>query len=578
MLLNGGGSFVNAGTLAKLAGSGTSTLDAALTSSGSIAVASGTLDLDGGGTITGTITGAGTLLFGGGGFSVDGSTALNVANVAIDAGSVALGSNAAFELDGAFDLASGSLVLAAGDTLVLTGTASFADGGTVDGAATLLTSGAVAIGADGSSAVFSDGLTWSNSGTVTASGLIELGGLTAVAFVNAAGGVFDLASDAAGIAELGSVSSFENDGTLAKTGGSGASAIYSSVDNLGTLIASSGTLALEFSATLGGKVGGEAGGLVLLANGATTSGTLAVTDNGSAASIQLSSSYATWSNGGTINDAGQVLLGDARNSGPAILFNASGAVWNLTGDDLGIAAFGTVMLTNAGTLAKTGGGGVSQIGCDLTNSGLIDAASGTLAVEGTVSGSGTLRIESGSTLEMGQAVQATQTIVFAGAGATLKLDHAASIAGPMQGFGAGSGIDLANASAATASISGNVLTITAGTGTYTFTSAESLSGLTAHVSGDGSGGSLVTLSAASLGLASPAFLASASPGGTPAGVPDPGVAALAPQWLAGLDATPPPAIGAMHASTIEPTQSAAMGFAAMIHAQPVSPLAFAHLQ
>ncbi len=430
---------------------------------------------------------------------------------------------------GGLRVTSAALAIAPGGTLSLLGAATFSDAATIAGPGTLSTHGAVMIGGDGSSASFTDGLTWTNSGGVTALGQIDAGGAASVSFDNAAGATFDLASDAAGIAQTGATSSFDNAGTLAKTGGGGVSSVFSIVDSTGTLTAGSGTLALEFSATLSGVAGGVGGGRLLLVNGATTSGALAITDDGKAASVQLSSSYANWFNGGAVSDAGLVVLGDATDSGPAFLYNAG--AWNLAGDDAGLAAMGQVLVTNAGTLAKTAGSGVSAIGFSLANSGLIDAASGTLDVQGAISGIGQLRIEAGSTLELGAAPGSGQTLTMAGGGATLKLDQPASVAAPIQALGAGDRIDLAGIAATGASVSGNVLTVQTAGGGFTFAGSASLSGLQAQVASDGSGGSLVTLSPAAL-------LADLLPGlaaATPAWTAQPGVPAVGGSpscWLA----------------------------------------------
>ena len=73
---NGGtDTFTNAGTLAKTGGTGTSTLQAAVNSTGVILVASGVLDLTDGGSIGGTVSGAGTVGFGGGSFAAGGGIA-----------------------------------------------------------------------------------------------------------------------------------------------------------------------------------------------------------------------------------------------------------------------------------------------------------------------------------------------------------------------------------------------------------------------------------------------------------------------------------------------------------------------
>jgi hypothetical protein len=84
----GSATFDNAGLLEKTGGTGTSTIDPTLTSTGTVEVDSGTLELDGGGSLDGAISGAGTLAFRSGTFTIAADTVLGVQNLLIDGGEV----------------------------------------------------------------------------------------------------------------------------------------------------------------------------------------------------------------------------------------------------------------------------------------------------------------------------------------------------------------------------------------------------------------------------------------------------------------------------------------------------------
>jgi hypothetical protein len=213
-----------------------------------------------------------------------------------------------------------------------------------------------------------------------------------------------------------------NAGTLTKTTGSGVGDVNAPVTSSGTVTCTSGTLALDAGGTLDGSLGGTGGGIVWLNNGAafSTDGTVAVVDAGNNDDLAVTNG-ATWTDGGVINAAGRLVLGNSGGSGE--LFIAAGNKrFDFTTNDGSIIDGGGAKLINFGILAKTAGTGVSSV-IGMTNNGTVDAASGTLKLTGIAGGSGTLEIEAHDTLELFDGSAAGNNIVvFNGPGATLRID------------------------------------------------------------------------------------------------------------------------------------------------------------
>ena len=149
-------------------------------------------------------------------------------------------------------------------------------------------------------------------------------------------------------------------------------------------IATGDTLTLTGAATLAGTVNGA--GTVKLSN-ATLSG---LTIGGTA----------TLSDVGTVDQTGAVTIGDA-SSNAATLSIGVGATYRIDNDS-GIAR-GTShasSIKNSGLLIKSGGTGTSKIGVKTTDTGAIEAASGTLDFTKAITGGGTMAVDTGATLEV----------------------------------------------------------------------------------------------------------------------------------------------------------------------------------
>ncbi len=94
-------------------------------------------------------------------------------------------------------------------------------------------------------------------------------------------------------------------------------------------------------------------------------------------------------------------------------------------------------ITGAGALKVGSGGRLILEGASpgsLHNDGIVYNTTGVLNL-GSITGSGTLVVENGATITLGQAT--TQTVMFGGANATLRLDDPLSFGGTLVGFGRG---------------------------------------------------------------------------------------------------------------------------------------------
>jgi hypothetical protein len=333
------------------------------------------------------ITGAAKLLGGGSegaaSFTVTGTTTLSnytfggaslftVNTTANETGQVALGDST--DVGAAIKTVAGGVYSIAGDFGITGGasSASFTNAGTLQ-----KTSGS------GTSAI---GVSVTSTGTIAAaSGDLQFNGPTntITGTLSGAGEI----SFGAGVTALGATS------ITAATLGIGNAATVNLQDDLtysGTFLdESDGTSTLNLgarnlelagaSATITGDFGSaDVTGSGVLTNRSVM--TLSAVDFGGTVQV---------SNDKTIDQTGQVTVGDGSGNAPSIT-NVSGAVYDFTDD----AALGedntTATFLNEGTLEKSGGvaGQNSAISVAVTNSGTIDAAVGALNFEGAVANTG----------------------------------------------------------------------------------------------------------------------------------------------------------------------------------------------
>ena len=436
-----GGSFTNAGTVEKSAGTGTSAIAVPFSNQGStVAADSGTLSLAGGGSSTGGTYNAdsgATIDLGDsqrptltGTYTGSGAGAVNVGSDAVNIGQA----GATFDFpSGLFQWSSGNIDCATGDTLTNTGSITVNDAQQVQ-----FDSGSSYVG----------GGTLINQGTIFQTGAGGLEVSEGAVIDNASGGIFDLAGNV-GIVPGFNGASLTNSGTVEKTAGTGTASIAIAFDNQGgTVAADSGTLSLAGGgSSTGGTYDPASGATIDLADGSaqptltgTYTGSGAGTVNVGGGALAIGQASATfdfptglfqWSSGGincstgrTLTNTGSITVNDAQpaqfGSGNSyvgggtlinqgILFqtgsgglevsegaaidNATGGTYELPGD-VGIAAgFNGGSFTNAGTLEKTAGTGTSAIAISFANQG------GTVAVQ-----SGALNLVASNTSSTGGAV------------------------------------------------------------------------------------------------------------------------------------------------------------------------------
>src|SRR5262249_40904118 len=106
----------------------------------------------------------------------------------------------------------------------------------------------------------------------------------------------------------------------------------------------------------------------------------------------------------------------------------------------GLAA--TSSFTNQGLLAKTAGS-LSTIATQVINTGLVEAASGSLDLQAAGGGAGgPPKVDTRNVLQVDAAVSAGQTVDFNGGNDKLVLTDAAHFAAKVQDFGLGDRLDL----------------------------------------------------------------------------------------------------------------------------------------
>ncbi len=211
---------------------------------------------------------------------------------------------------------------------------------------------------------------------------------------------------------------------------------------------------------------------------------------------------------------------------------------------------GKLALTGAASLAgRVNGSGVlklsnaakavagrSVIAVRVADVGSIEAARGTLAFTGAISGGGAMTVDAGATLEADSTVASSLSMTFNGGGGTLALGRHAQFAATINGVGAGDTIDLLGAQATGATLQGgDRLVITNGATTLaTLQLAGDYSAATFNVASDGKGGTNVTVTGAP--RAAPFIAAMAGLGADPHGPGPAWIASHADAWRPMLSA------------------------------------------
>ncbi len=344
-----GGALINEGTLSKTGGAGSSVINAAFTGGGgSVDVQTGSLSLVGG-----SLGGTFSITADAGTFSLDGSVVLEDGLNVTGTGALGL-TGRTTTLNGTATLSnfaqSGGTFTGPG-TLTVTGLTTWT-GGTMSGSGITNANGGMAIGDAGLyDQMFLDQRTLNNAGTATIAdeasyypyGLLLSSGATVD---NEPGATFDFIADAS-IGDGGGSpdgGAFINEGTLSKTGGTGASTIASGItlNNTGTLnAATGGTLAIAATINNTGSV-----------FSATGVGTVAITGTVDGGTIDASAGTNINLAGSTLD--GVTLTGDYQLTGNIVIEDGLTLNGTLTLGDGSSSNFGLLIFDGSQTLDGTG--------------------------------------------------------------------------------------------------------------------------------------------------------------------------------------------------------------------------------
>lgn len=307
---------------------------------------------------------------------------------------------------------------------------------------------------------------FSGSGFVNGGTVQWQPGASSIVFANGAdvssSGLWDAQGDAALVYGGGAVTTFNNSGTLRKSGGAGTTTIGNSAAflfvNSGTIDAQTGTIALSGDNIINAGSVFTGAGSVVVNTGSTFNGgfqssnlTLAGgVQTGNAAVLNGSAVWAsstltgTWSVGATatLNAQGTSSktfnAGTFTNNGTFAWQASSGGLvvqnganihnvgtWDARGDAAVVYGGGaSTTFTNDGTLRKSAGNGVTQIGnsaaSTFVNNGTIDAQTGTLRFSGdnvfnggtVFTGAGSVGVNTASTFS--GAIQSSNLRIEAG--------------------------------------------------------------------------------------------------------------------------------------------------------------------
>ncbi|MBR1131477.1 FecR domain-containing protein [Bradyrhizobium iriomotense] len=333
------------------------------------------------------------------------------------------------------------------------------------------------------------------------------GGDVTVTNDGSATGAVGLSALAAGAGDVTII----NHGSITGTSLAGISVTQNDADAAGDPVATGST-----HITNNGSVVGAAGhAAIFIQENATGSATIDNTGTigPAAASSVTSATYAIVETGGaiTINNTGHINGNISVVS--ATFYNNAGGIWTVSGTSVfgnvsSIVNGGEIDLLNGASISVAGPGitnsneieswGTASITGDITNAGTgsIEVHTGTLTLFGTLSGSGSVTIDAGATLEIKDAV--AQTITFAGAGAELEIDTT-TFGGSIADFAANEKIDLstftwdAGTTAVYDSVTGNLVVSDTHGHSFTLKLIGDYSEAHFITSSDGAGGTVVEI-------------------------------------------------------------------------------------
>ena len=368
--------FTNAGTLQKTSGSGVSAIGVSVASTGTLAAASGELELNGPtNTISGTLSGAGQIAF------VAGVTTLGKATITVATlgmyGTATVDLQDSLTIDAVFDdesngtstfnLAAENLELS-GASATIVGSYGSAD---ITGSGALTNESVMTL----SGVAFGGTLKVGNYKTINQTGQVTLGDGSgnAPSITNESGAIYDFTDDTV-LGEDDATATFDNKGTLEKTGGVAGqnSAISLAVTNSGTISAEVGTLNFDGTVVNTGAISGagavEVTGVGSLALNAGSTLTVANFGLYDTADLTL---------GASITYAG--VFDDDSNGSDEINLGAN--TLTLSGDSNTLEGnYGVTDLAGTGVLSNTGevslGGAVVDGTVEIDNTGTINQNAG----------------------------------------------------------------------------------------------------------------------------------------------------------------------------------------------------------
>jgi hypothetical protein len=442
--------------------SGMMTVNGALSGSGTLSCGSvdaGVIDLAGGGSFGGAISGNGTVIIGGA-TTLHAGASLSAANV-VETASLTLASvsvtNASADTF-ALTASSGTTI-----TLGSTGTGGFTNAGTllVNGAGTAHVAAPLI---DGGTISITSG-TLLDTGKLSGSGALSIGA-GAVANLTAGGALTEVISGA-GLLELGGAYTLAGgDVTVSKVqvnkahSLSGNGTLAGALLDQGSVASSGGQLTIDGAISGTGTLSAGSGTVLDLAGGGSFGGTISGAGTVAIAGATMLTTGVQLSAKDVIDSANLKLASVS-------VTNAAGDIFDLTAasaSTVTLGSSGTGAFTNAGRLVANGAGSAS-ISAPFTNSGTVQAQSGTLSFLGSVAGSGTLDVGSAGTLSLGLGAASGQTVDFLASTGVLDLAHPLDFLGKIAGFGGSDQIFLANTTYTTFGFSNNLLTVKDGTAT-----------------------------------------------------------------------------------------------------------------
>ncbi len=198
---------------------------------------------------------------------------------------------------------------------------------------------------------------------------------------------------------------------------------------------------------------------------------------------------------GTARQTGTVTVGDASTNGAKLVIGTA-AVYTIDGP-VGIARghSNRSSLEILGALVRSGSAGVSDIAVAAIDDGTVEAAVGTLDFSNALTGTGSLLIDGGATLEADKTVASTLTVTFETGAETLALATPMGFAATIAGFAVGDSVDLLSIAATGASVNGadRLVIVNGGRTVASLQLSGSYAGATFRTASDGHGGTSVTM-------------------------------------------------------------------------------------